>query len=202
MTYATIESRLQEWTADSDTEFTSNIPDVISLAELRVAKDLNCDAMRLLRTGTISTGDDTIARLATTVAVRWIAITVGTAKQFLSLRQDTWIRARYPNTTDEGVPAMYAFQDEDTILIGPPSDDDYPYEMMTEERVVGLTSSQETYLSERHDDLLFYASLLESGALQENSEDFNLYKSLYERSLQTAKEEVVRGRMDANSVNR
>lgn len=201
MTKATLTQRLQDFLEDDDDEYTGSIDDLISLGETRIAKELNVDAMRELVTGTIAQGANTLARSSAIIGVLWFNVTSAGRQYPVLLRGDSWIRDRYPSG-ETGRPQLYGIQDEATWLLGPTADVAYDYSMMTEQRVVGLTDTTETWISTRHDDLLFYACALESGVFHKDSEEYAMYEKLYLRGLDVAKAEVARGRSDGLNLSR
>lgn len=203
MDYATLVAQLEAWQEEDGAEFTASVDTIIDLAEQRISKELDCDAMRAQTTLTLVAGTATVAKPALAVGVNWVRIGSNPPIQFRDL---TFMLDFAPDATATGTPRYYGNKDADTLYFAPTPNTAAAALTTTCEyffRITGLSSdTTTTWISVNAFDLLFYACLVESGVFLKNAEDGKRYGDLYARALETAKAEVARVRSDATSIAR
>lgn len=205
-TYSDITGRLQDWLENNDTEFTTdNMDFAIDLAEQRISKELNADAMFYHKTAAMTAGDPFVTKPSDAVAARSLQYypVAGGARVFLQFRTFEWCQDYAPTRTTQGVPKYYANWDAETWYVAPTPDAAYPVEASYEARITGLSgATTTTWISLNHPDLLFFAALLESCRYEANTEMRAEHEAAYDRNLATARAEVERIRMDRNNTVR
>lgn len=203
MTYAELIADLQTWMENTATTFTDSLDTIIDMAERRISKELNCDAMREQATLTLVNGTATAAKPATAVAINWVRVGNTPPLEFRTL---SFLLDYAPNAATTGTPRYYGNQDESTLYFAPtPNAAAAALTCRCEfdARITGLSAgTTTTWVSLNQPDLLFYACLLESGAFEKAGDDEQRYSALYDRALKSAQAEVARTRSDATSLMR
>ena len=198
VTYAQLTSDIQAWTENDATEFTAAIDRIISLAELRVLREVDLTiAHKQDLTLSLSSGGSTITAPTDMVVPRWLRVQNGA---YLLKKDESFIKEYAPSSSTTGSPKFYSYQgDGTTLLIGPFADVAYTLEIGYTYRIAGLSSSTTTnWLSTNAPDALFYACLIESsGFTMVEDNVVQRWISMYERARETLKrEEETRRRTD------
>ena len=203
MDYATLVAQLQAWQEEEGAEFLASVDTIIDLAEQRISKELDCDAMRAQDTLALVAGTPTIAKPTLAVGINWVRIGSNPPIEFRTL---SYMLDYAPDATSTGTPRYYGNKDASTLYFAPTPNSAAAALTTTCEyffRINGLSSTTTTtWISVNAFDLLFYACLLESGVFLKNVEDDKRYGELYARALESAKAEVARVRSDATSPMR
>ena len=118
-TYTTLTQAIQDWTENDASEFTTNIANIIGLAELRIEKEV--PKLPVFRKPTAST--ITLSSLGTTVTApsdivtpRWLRIQNGA---YLLQKDESFIRAYQSTTgTNNGSPRFYAGSSRHASMAG------------------------------------------------------------------------------------
>jgi hypothetical protein len=201
MTYDELITNIKAWTEDDSAEFSAQLNFIISLAEIRVAREADLNTFRKTSTSLVTTnGVDEVNTPADMVVPRFVQLTA--SGQFLLPKDESYIREYNRSVTTATTPLYYAqFQDGDTnkFILGPTPDAAYNMTVGYTYRPTGLSSSNTTtWLSTNIPDLLFYACLMECAVLDMFEErDRTRYTGLYERALESARfEEQTRRRTD------
>lgn len=201
MTYDELITNIKAWTEDDSAEFSAQLDFIISLAEIRVARETDLNTFRKTSTALVTTnGVDEVTTPSDMVVPRFVQLT--TSGSFLLPKDETYIREYNRSVTTPTTPLYYAqFQDGDTnkFILGPTPDAAYNMTVGYTYRPTGLSSiNTTTWLSTNIPDLLFYACLMECAVLDMFEErDRTRYTGLYERALESARfEEQTRRRTD------
>lgn len=216
MDYDGLKTALKGYISDDYTDFDSLIDEIVVNAEKRISRDLNLPAQTTWKTdGTLTQGTNTLDLPSTATGVlHWVSITLSTGKQvILKKRATSFLRDYAPDPTSTGQPVYYATYDDDTILLAPTPDyqtgsTDYPYTLVYETRITGLTASgaTTTWLSLNAEDLLLQACLVEGAMIHENfsGEDggsLKVYEAEYANRLESQRAEIMRVMRDQTNTH-
>ena len=197
--YANLKTRIKNWLENDYAEFDADIDNMIELAEHRISKELNLDAMIEYQAGTLTAGQHLLAKDTPVVSVRHFTITVSGEIVTLFFRQTSFLDDYWPDRTKTDIPRYYANYDETRWQMAPIPKAAYPFSIETEQRITGLSDSMtNTWLSDNAPDLLFYAATFEAGVFDRDSDDAGRFGELYNRALESVREEVARVRSDRN----
>lgn len=206
MNYSELVARLQAYHEDPDADFSAVVDDIIGLAELRISKDLDCDAMINFKAdGTMTSGDHKLTKPVGCVAVNHFNYTIsGTKRVILEFRRETSFLVDYhPDRAVTDPPRYYSNWGADEWYLAPTPDSNYPYEVEYGARISGLSSVvTTTWITLNYEDLLFFACLVEGDIFHKAPENVVLYEKKYAYELSTAKAEVERIRSDRTSIHR
>jgi hypothetical protein len=199
--YSTLKTDVQNWLENDATEFTSQLDQIIRLAELRIAKESNLQRFRKTDTAqTTVASSDVVSVPADLVRLRGVQLTA--SGESLLVKDESFIREYNASVTTESAPKYYSlFQDGDTekLLVAPTPDAAYALTIGYTFRPTGLSSGNTTtWLSTNAEDVLFYAVCLDSEVFcKAEQRDFVRLQAMYERGLGTLRnEEETRGRTD------
>lgn len=77
-------------------------------------------------------------------------------------KQYDFIREAFSGGSTEGQPRFYAWEDENTLILGPTPDDAYTIRMSYWGAPTSITVDSTTWLGDNQEDLLLYACLVEA----------------------------------------
>ena len=201
VTYTDLVARVKNWLEDDYAEFDADIDNMIELAEFRISKELNVDAMIVYQKGNLVPGERLFGKDEPVVAVRNFFIIAGTERVPVFFRSNSFVEDFWPDHSKTKQPRYYSNYDQTQWAIAPTPDLGYAVEIETEQRIRGLSeTTPTTWLSVNAPDLLFYACALEGGVFDRDTEDGTRFAELYQRALDNTKLEVARVRSDLNNV--
>lgn len=205
-TYADLETRLKNWSADKGTDFATEIPTGIAQAENEISRQLGFESARIRTTGAMVIGENTFDKPATTIVIRYITITVSGRTVFLHYRKLDYLKDYAPDPTSTAQPRFWSNQDDTTdqkVYVAPTPDVAYPYLIESEIRIAGLSSTnQTTWLSENYDDLLFYFAILQMVKFDKHSDGEARWTATAQRELEACRAEIARLQSDAGNLRR
>lgn len=208
MTYDELVARVQAHAAErtsEDEDFAVALPGMIQAAELQCLRD--CDFPSARRTVSLSLGIGVVAVAppADLVVPRalWTVSGPGESVRAEVQRRDaSFLREFWPDTSVTGVPRYFATADDTSILIVPPPAASTRLDIEYTFRPPGLSEAvQETWLSVRYPDLLFYAVMVlvsgyqrNFGAQADNPQMPGSWIGLYAAALRVAQNEAATGK--------
>lgn len=176
-------------TLASDAIVFEQIPRLISLAELRAAKELKVQGFINPVTSTLQAGVAVYAkpnRWRETVSMNFGAGETNNNRKPIFPRSYEYCRSYWPNADETGEPEFYADYDYNHWLIVPTPDADYPWETLYWQQVPPLSDVNQTnWLTEYASDLLLYATLLEATPFLKNDERIGTWQQMYDRAAST-----------------
>ena len=182
-TYDQLKTAIQDFTEYTETNFVTNLPVFIRLAEERILKSVDLDNFRKNATSSLSSGDEYISMPTDFLAPFSLFITTAGSQAFLLEKDVNFIREAYPDRTATGVPKYYASFDSkaDTsgnvtgnFIVGPTPNSNYTVELHYFYRPASLTAgsgSSYTWLSENAPNALLYGSLIEAYIYMKGEQD-------------------------------
>lgn len=193
LTYTSLLSDVELYAENSNTEFVDQIPRLVMLAENRIASEVRGLGLQRYVTGTMQTGDPTIAKPSRWRETVSINITASSGRVFLQQRSYDYCRAFWPNPATQGQPRYYSDYDyEHFFIVGTPNSD-YPFELAYYERPEPLSATNQTNWTTRYaPQLLLYATLLEAQPFLKNPDKAKEFMDLYNLAKQALGQEDIR----------
>lgn len=191
-TYSDLQSSVAAWLKRSD--LTAIIPDFITLAEARIARDLR------LRKQVVST---TLSTVANTQGVSLPSDFLEAENLFLSSTSPPGalsvvtpeiLDRKFPAAYVTGQPVVYTVVG-DQILLGPTPDAVYPISLTYYQRWAALSATPANWLLTNHPNVYLFAALAEASGYLFNDERIPMWEAKYQadvRSLQQADDAALR----------
>ena len=193
-TYANLKTDLRSYTEVDDTVLTSAICTTITKnAENRIYREADNDDNRFYATSTLTIGNRYVTIPTDLRIIRYAQLTNDNVTPNVHVyleRKDTSFMTEYYDTpsTASGLPAYYANWDAQYWLVAPTPDRAYEITLAYIKQPDSITASDSTttYLSNKYQDLLLYATLLEAyGYLKGPQNLVQYYQQSYQQALQS-----------------
>jgi hypothetical protein len=169
----------------SDTILTT----IIKNAENRIYREVDSDDNRFYATSNLAAGNRYVTIPSDLRFIRYVQLTDSSGNQVFLDKRDTSFMAEYYNTpnTASGIPKYYANWDANYWLVAPTPDSTYLITLAYTKQPDSITTSpgstQGTYTSNKYQDLLLYASLVEAyGYLKGPADLLQYYEQSYRRA--------------------
>lgn len=189
-TYATLVDAIYSYLQnDTGGIPTIDMNTIIQQAEQRIYYDVQIPVLKKNVTGTFTSGNRYLSTPTDYLATYSIAVDNNGTYEYLLPKEVAFLREAYPATSTTGVPRYYAIFDNDTFLVAPPPDDDYPVELhYFYEPPSIVTQTSGTWLSENAENTLLYSCLVEAYTFLKGEADLlSLYVGRYKESLAALK---------------
>ena len=164
----------------------------IKNAENRIYRESDSDDNRFYATSNLATGNRYVTIPSDLRIIRYVQLKDSNNNQVFLEKRDTSFMAEYYNTpgTQAGLPKYYANWDANFWVVAPTPDAQYEITMAYIKQPTSLTDSSVsttgTYLSNKYQDLLLYASLINAyGYLKGPVDMLQYYQGAYKEALQT-----------------
>jgi hypothetical protein len=164
-TYAELKNVVQDFTQNDETSFVANLPLFIQLAEERILKNVQLDLFRKNATANMISGNKYVALPPDFLAPFSFSLVKDGAKEFLELKDVSFIQTYNPDGSVTGLPLYYSVFDVDNMIVAPTPDAGYSVEMHYYYRPDSLTAGAEdgtTWLSTNATVALLYGTLVEA----------------------------------------
>ena len=195
-TLSNLQTDIRNYTEVSSTVLTDAIVNTFIVnAENKIYREADSDDNRFYATSTLITGNRYVTIPSDLRVIRYIQLkntNVNPNTQTFLEKKDPSYMATYYDTpsTSEGIPKYYANWDANFWVVAPTPDAQYEITMAYIKQPVSLTdttvSSTGTYLSNKYQDLLLYASLINAyGYLKGPVDMLQYYQGAYKEALQT-----------------
>ena len=199
MNYTELVAEIQAYTQNYESDFVANIPTFVEQTETRVYNTVQIPALRKNVTGVTSNGIQYLSCPPDFLSVFSMAVIDGAGNYEYLLNKDVnFLRAAYPNPTDEGLPKYYALfgptvasniiTNELSFILAPTPDANYDVELhyyyypvsMADEE---LNPNGTSWLGDNYSPVLLYGSLVEAYTFMKGEQDMMTY---YEKKYQDA----------------
>lgn len=171
-TYAELKTSVANWLARSD--LTDIIPDLITLGEKRIFREVRCREMESTLSGTISGG--VLALPADYIALKHARITSSVDSPLKRASADQ-VYTKYPLRASTGMPVMIA-RDGDNFIFGPYPDSDYTVAGTYYAQLATIdTSTNALFLA--NPDVYLWASLCEAAPYIQNDARLPVWETKY-----------------------
>ena len=157
-------------------------------------------ALRRNVTGTLTTGNKYLSCPLDFLSALSLAVIDGGGNYEYLLNKDVnFIRAAYPNPTDQALPQYYALfgptvasgviSKELSFILGPTPDDDYGVELHYYYYPESIVTAGSTWLSENYSPVLLYGTLVEAYLFMKGEADM---LAVYQQKYQEAVGQLIR----------
>jgi hypothetical protein len=203
-TLTNLQDDIKSYTEVDSTVFTEAVLNrFIQNAEERIYRSFDADMERHYATSTTIIGNRYVTIPSDLRVIRYVQLKDSSGNQvYLEQRDPSYIATYYdtPGTASSTLPKYYANWDENYWVIAPTPNAAYEITLAYNKNPVSLTdatkSSSGTYLSNKYQDLLLYASLVNAYAYLKGPQDMlQYYGAAYKEALETyATEQIGRRR--------
>ena len=177
--YADLKTSVANYLGRSD--LTSQIPDFITLAELRLSRDIRTRRMLKTATATTTAGDATVGLPADFLAIRDVHIQ-GSPRTLVSYLSPSAFSSN-ARADDTGLPVFYTLRSNEFEL-APKPDAVYTLQMLYYFRPTALSDSNTSNeFMANYPDALLYGALLEAEPYLMNDARLQVWANLYNQSV-------------------
>ena len=188
-TLANLQSDIRNYTEVGDNVFTADIlKPIIINAENKIYREVDADTDRFYATSSCISGNRYVTIPSDLRFIRYVQLTDSNGNQFYLEQRDTSFMAEYyttPGTSAVDIPKYFANWDEDYWVVAPTPDKTYAITLAYNKEPESITSATGgTFLSNKYQDLLLYACLVNAyGYLKGPQDMIQYYNQAYEKAL-------------------
>jgi hypothetical protein len=210
---ANLQSDIRSYTEVGDNVLTDSILErIITNAENKITRAIDTDQNVFYATSSTVIGNRYVTIPDDLRAIRYVQLTDQEGNQYYLEQRDTSFIAEYystPDTNAVDIPKYYANWDETFWVIAPTPDKSYVITLAYDKEPISITSTtlpttvnpastNGTYLSNKYQDLLLYACLVNAyGYLKGPQDMLQYYQAAYNEALETyALEQIGNRRRD------
>ncbi len=210
-TLTNLQDDIKNYTEVDSTVLSSSILDtIIKNAENRINREADSDDNRFYATSNLVSGNRYVTIPSDLRFIRYVQLKDSNNKQTFLEKRDTTFMAEYYNTpsTASGIPKYYANWDANFWVVAPTPNSTFEITLAYVKQPVSITNTTQptaapaatngTYVSNKYQDLLLYACLVEAyGYLKGPQDMLQYYEASFKRALQSyAVEQQGRRRRD------
>jgi len=198
-TLANLQDDIRSYTEVDDGVFTSGILNtIIKNAENKIYREADSDDNRFYATSALVNGNRYVTIPTDLRVIRYAQLTDAAGEQTFLEKKDTSFMSEFYNTpnTASGIPKYYANWDADFWVVAPTPNAQYEITLAYVKQPISITdttqptgapaSTNGTYTSNKYQDLLLYACLVEAyGYLKGPADMLQYYEGSYRRALQS-----------------
>ena len=192
-TLVNLQDDIRNYTEVDDSVLSNTIlTTIIKNAENRIYRDADSDDNRFYATSNLATGSRYVTIPSDLRFIRYVQLTDSNNKQTFLEKRDTSFMAEYYNTpgTASGIPKYYANWDANYWVVAPTPNSTnlitLAYTKQPDSITASPGSTQGTYTSNKYQDLLLYACLVEAyGYLKGPADMLQYYEASFNRALQS-----------------
>ena len=192
-TLANLQDDIRNYTeVDSSVLSNSILNTIIKNAENRIYRDADSDDNRFYATSNLQAGNRYVTIPSDLRFIRYAQLTDSSGNQVFLEKRDTSFMSEYYNTpaTQSGLPKYYANWDAENWVVAPTPNATFEITMAYTKQPDSITASPGstagTYTSNKYQDLLLYACLVEAyGYLKGPVDMLQYYEGSYQRALQS-----------------
>ena len=174
---------------DSSVLSTAVLNTIIKNAENRIYREVDSDDNRFYATSNLQSGNRYVTIPSDLRAIRYVQLKDGSNNQVFLEKRDTSFMTEYYNTpsTASGLPKYYANWDANFWVVAPTPNATFEITLAYIKQPTSLTDSSVsalgTYVSNKYQDLLLYACLVEAyGYLKGPADLLQYYEQSYRRA--------------------
>jgi len=191
-TLTNLQDDIKGYTEVGSNVFTSSVLNtLIKNAENKIYREVDSDQDRHYATSNCIIGNRYVTIPADLRLIRYVQLKDSDGNQYYLEQRDTSFIAEYystPGTSAVDIPKYYANWDEDFWVLAPTPDRTYEITLAYNKEPTSLTdasvSATGTYLSNKYQDLLLYACLVNAyGYLKGPADMLQYYSQAYEKAL-------------------
>ena len=188
-TLANLQTDIKSYTEVGDNVFTNSILNTIIVnAENKIYREVDTDSDRFYATSSLVVGNKFVTIPLDLRFIRYVQLKDSEGNQFYLEQRDTSFMAEYystPGTSSVDIPLYFANWDEDYWVVAPTPDRTYDITLAYNKEPESITSATGgTFLSNKYQDLLLYACLVNAyGYLKGPQDMIQYYNQAYEKAL-------------------
>ena len=195
-TLAELQTDIRGYTeVDSNVFSDSVLSRIIKNAENKIYREVDSDQDRHYATSSLIVGNRYVTIPADLRLIRYVQLKDSAGNQYYLEQRDTTFMAEYystPSTQAVDIPKYYANWDEEFWVLAPTPDKTYEItlgynkqpETITDTTSTPAPATAGTYLSNKYQDLLLYACLVNTYAYLKGPQDMlQYYQGAYEKAL-------------------
>jgi hypothetical protein len=174
---------------DSGVLSSSVLNTIIKNAENRIYREVDSDDNRFYATSNLQTGNRYVTIPSDLRFIRYVQLKDGSGNQVFLEKRDTSFMAEYYDTpaTQSGLPKYYGNWDANFWVVAPTPNSTFEITLAYVKQPDSLTSTSKsttgTYVSNKYQDLLLYACLVEAyGYLKGPADLIQYYEQSYRRA--------------------
>ena len=161
---------------------------IIINAENKIYREVDSDTDRFYATSSCISGNRYVTIPSDLRFIRYVQLTDSDGNQYYLEQRDTSFMAEYyatPGTSAVDIPKYFANWDEEYWVVAPTPDKTYAITLAYNKEPESITSATAgTYLSNKYQDLLLYACLVNAyGYLKGPQDMIQYYNQAYEKAL-------------------
>ena len=199
-TLANLQDDIRNYTEVDDSVLSNTIlTTVIKNAENRIYRDADSDDNRFYATSALVSGNRYVTIPTDLRFIRYAQLTDSAGNQTFLEKKDTSFMAEYYNTpsTASGIPKYYGNWDAEFWVVAPTPNANFSITLAYVKQPISITSTTQpttanpastvgTYTSNKYQDLLLYACLVEAyGYLKGPADMLQYYEGSFKRALQS-----------------
>ena len=190
-TLTNLQDDIRNYTEVDDSVFSTTILNtIIKNAENRIYRESDSDDNRFYATSNLQSGSRYVTIPSDLRAIRYVQLKDGSNNQTFLEKKETSYMATFYDTpgTASGLPKYYANWDANFWVVAPTPNSNFEitlaYVKQPDTITSGTPSTSGTYLSNKYQDLLLYAALVEAyGYLKGPTDMLQYYEQSYRRAL-------------------
>lgn len=185
-----VENSFPDTTGIGGMTSTEQINTFIREAEQRIFNTVQLLDLRKNVTGNCTLGNKYLSVPTDWLANFSLAVVDGSGNyQYLINKDVNFIREAYPNPSSQGLPAYYAYFDQNSYILGPTPDQNYSVELHYFYYPESIVDAGTSWLGDNFDSVLLYGSLLEAYTFMKGEQDvLAMYQKRYDDALALLKE--------------
>ena len=198
-TLANLQDDIRNYTEVDDSVLSNTIlTTVIKNAENRIYRDADSDDNRFYATSNLVSGNRYVTIPSDLRFIRYVQLKDSSGNQVFLDKRDTSFMAEYYNTpgTSSGLPKYYGNWDADFWVVAPTPNATFEITLAYTKQPISITNTTQptaapaatngTYTSNKYQDLLLYACLVEAyGYLKGPADMLQYYEASFKRALQS-----------------
>ena len=184
-----LQTDIRNYTEVGDNVFSDTIlKPIIINAENKIYREVDADTDRFYATSSCISGNRYVTIPSDLRFIRYVQLTDSNGNQYYLEQRDTSFMAEYystPGTSAVDIPKYFANWDEEFWVVAPTPDKTYAITLAYNKQPESITSATAgTYFSNKYQDLLLYASLVNAyGYLKGPQDMIQYYNQSYEKAL-------------------
>lgn len=192
LTYGEMKTAIQDYTQNTEATFVTQLDRFIRSSEEKILENVQLTIFRKTATGVFVSGNPLWAVPSDYLAPFSFAYTNASGdKQFLLMKDVSFVQEYNPDSTDTGGPLYYAHHDEDNFIIGPTPSAAFVSTLHYLYRPASLTAgstSATTWLSVNAENALLAGALYEAYIFMKGEADvLAMYEKSFTESIMSMK---------------
>ena len=190
MNYTELNSSIQSFCENYETDFVAAIPTFVKQAEQYIYNTVQLPAIRKNQTANVTSGNQYLSLPTDYLAAFSLSVVTPTtlAQSFLLQKDVNFIRESYPAPGSTGTPKHYAQFDANTYIVGPTPDASYGVELHYYYYPESIVTAGTSWVGDNFDSVLLYGALVEAAIFMKAEADIlTFYKAHFDASMGSLK---------------